>query len=72
MVCKIYDPGMISQKQTKNEVFKTNHRFIKFLKKINNIASDIFKKFYKSRISLGELRFGLFFVKHPRVKHPTQ
>ena len=29
MVCGMYDPGMISQKQTKNEVLKTNQLRLK-------------------------------------------
>ena len=34
MVCKIYDPGMISQKHHKNEVLKTNQLRLKTFENI--------------------------------------
>ena len=57
-------------KQTKTELFKTNLRFIKFLKNIL-VRFFFWKNFYKSEISFEKLHFGLFLGNHPRMKNAS-
>ena len=44
MVCGMYDPGMFTQKQTKNELSKTNSRFERAFHK-NYFQQKHFQKF---------------------------